>query len=186
VIIGLNELLRLEAKVRHVLENRTQVAQHRLDAMIAGERYSIDPFIPHYSRNRKGEVQFLSAPRKVGVLKQLLGNIDRADIAELLDWYFNPTVRNSFAHADYTLHEDKFRSRSEQFEVDAVLTTQLPLKALVELVNRTLVFFETFVTEYAKQRGSYAANKVITGRIAGDERDRRSSCSPMLGVAFTA
>jgi hypothetical protein len=139
--------------------------------VIAGERYSIDPFIPHYPRNRKGEVQFLSTPKKVGVLKKMLAEIDRANIAELLDWYFNPAVRNSFAHADYTLHEDKFRSRSERFEIDGVLTTELPLQALVELVNRTLAFFEAFVTEYEQQRRSYSANKRITGRLGGqDER----------------
>ena len=139
--------------------------------VIAGERYSIDPFIPHYPRNRNGEVQFLSTPRKVGVLRAMLAQVDRADIADLLDWYFNPAVRNSFAHADYTLHGDRFRSRSEQFEVDGVLTTELPLQALVELVNRTLAFFEAFVTEYEQQRRSYTAHKRITGRLGGaDER----------------
>jgi hypothetical protein len=139
--------------------------------VIAAERYSIDPFIPYYPRNRKGDAQFLSTPRKVGVLKEMLAEVNRTDIADLLDWYFNPAVRNSFAHADYTLHEDKFRSRSDHFEVDGVLTTELPLHTLVELVNRSLAFFEAFVTEYELQRHTYTANKRITGRLGGgDER----------------
>jgi hypothetical protein len=139
--------------------------------VIAGERYSIDPFIPYYPRNRKGEAQFLSTPRKVGVLREILVKVDRADIADLLDWYFNSAVRNAFAHADYTLHEDKFRSRSEQFEVDGVLTMELPLPALIELVNRTLAFFEALVIEYEEQRRSYTANQLTTGRLGvGDER----------------
>jgi hypothetical protein len=138
--------------------------------VIAGERYSIDPFIPHYPRNRKGDVQFLSTPRKVGVLKEMFAEVDRADIVELLDWYFNPAIRNSFAHADYTLHQDKFRSRSERFEVDGIITSELPLQALVEVFNRALAFFEAFVTEYERERRSYTANKRITGRIAGDEQ----------------
>ncbi len=140
-----------------------------LAQVIAGERYSIDPFIGHYPRNRKGEVQFLSARGKIGVLKELLEQVGRADVRELLDWFFNPAVRNAFAHADYTLHEDKFRSRSERFEIGSTLTSELPLEVLAELFNRSLAFYEAFVNEYGEQRGSYSTNKMITGRIAGDE-----------------
>jgi hypothetical protein len=140
-----------------------------LAKVIAGERYSIDPFIAYYPRNRKGEVQVLSARRKVGVLKELLEPVGRADVGELLDWFFDPAVRNSFAHADYTLHEDKFRSRSERFEIGGVLTSEVPVQTLAELFNRALAFYEAFVNEYGEQRGSYIANKVITGRLGRGE-----------------
>jgi hypothetical protein len=48
----------------------------------------------------------------VRALKEMLRAAGHADVVEVLYWFFYPPVRNAFAHADYTLHEDKFRSRS--------------------------------------------------------------------------
>jgi hypothetical protein len=135
--------------------------------VIAGARYSIDPFLEFYPRNRKGELQFLSTTKKVSVLKEMLDQAGHASVAELLDWFFNAPVRNAFAHADYTLHEDKFRSGSERFEIGGIETSELELQTLGEVLNRALAFYEAFMTEYGSQRGGYSANKLITGRISG-------------------
>jgi hypothetical protein len=140
-----------------------------LALVVAGERYSIDPFTPDYPHNRRGEPQFLSARGKVGALKKRLKQAGHAEIGELLDWFFKPAVRNAFAHADYTLHDGKFRSRSERFEIGGLLSSELPLDVLAEVFNRSLTFYEAFVNEYGKARSGYGANKVISGRIAGDE-----------------
>jgi hypothetical protein len=138
-----------------------------LTRVVGGERYSIDPFLDHYPRNRKGEVQFLSTGRKVSALKELLDQTGHAAVAELVEWFFVPAVRNAFAHADYTLHEDKFRSGSERFEIGGVQTSELELQTLADVFNRALAFYEAFMLEYGAQRGGYRANKRITGRISG-------------------
>jgi heptaprenylglyceryl phosphate synthase len=74
-------------------------------------------------------------------------------------------VRNAFAHADYTLHANMFRSRSEWFEIGGVSTTELHLDAVADVVNRALAFYGSFMDEYEEQRHSYQANKVVLGRI---------------------
>jgi hypothetical protein len=94
-----------------------------LSRVHAGERYSIDPFLDYCSRNRKGEVQFLSTRTKVNALKEMLEGAGQVAVVEVLDWFFNPSVRNAFAHADYTLHQDKFRCRSESFEIGGGIQT---------------------------------------------------------------
>jgi hypothetical protein len=139
-----------------------------LSRVHAGERYSIDPFLDYCSRNRKGEVQFLSTRAKVNALKEMLEGAGQVAVVEVLDWFFNPSVRNAFAHADYTLHQDKFRCRSESFEIGGgIQTSELSLQALVDLFNRALAFFQAFMREYTEQRTGYQANRVVAGRIAG-------------------
>jgi hypothetical protein len=76
-------------------------------------------------------------------------------------------VRNAFAHADYTLHGDEFRARSEFLERGGARTPALPLDVLPDIVNRALAFYETFMRQYDDQRGGYRANKVVGGRLSG-------------------
>jgi hypothetical protein len=138
-----------------------------LTRVVTGERYVIDPFLDHYPRNRKGEPQFLTTPAKVRALKEMLGAVDHTAVSETLDWFFHASVRNAFAHADYTLHGDEFRARSAFFEHGGVRTPVLPLDMLADIVNRALAFYDAFMREFDDQRGGYRANKVVGGRISG-------------------
>jgi hypothetical protein len=100
----------------------------------------------------------------------MLGDVGHSGLVEVLDWFFYPPVRNAFAHADYVLHEDKFRSRSGLFEVGGIRTPELPLETLSDLVGRALVFYDVFMTAYSDQRGSYTETKTLTGRIGAGEQ----------------
>ncbi len=100
----------------------------------------------------------------------MLDGAGHGGLVEVLDWFFYPPVRNAFAHADYTLHEDKFRTRTQGvFEVGGIRTSELPLDTLGDLVNRALTFYGVFMVEYHEQRGGYSENKVVLGRISGPE-----------------
>ena len=121
----------------------------------------------HYPRNRKGEQQFLTTPAKVRALKEMLRAVDQAAVSETLDWFFQASVRNAFAHADHTLHGDEFRARSEFFERGGVRTPALPLDVLADIVNPRAGVLRRFMREHDDQRGGYRANKVVGGRISG-------------------
>jgi hypothetical protein len=101
-------------------------------------------------------------------LKEMLVGVGQPAVVEALDWFFNASVRNAFAHADYTLHGESFRARSEWFEVGGIQTPEIPLTLLVDLLNRALAFYGDFMREYDEQRSGYAANKVVVGRIVED------------------
>jgi hypothetical protein len=146
--------------VYEILANLTRV--------VAGERYAVDPFLDHYPRNRKGELQFLSTAGKVRALKGMLDAVGQPAVVEALDWFFDASVRNAFAHADYTLHEESFRARSEWFEVGGIQTPEIPLTLLADLLNRAVAFYGEFMREYDEQRSGYTANKVVAGRIVDD------------------
>lgn len=135
--------------------------------VVGGERYVMDPFLDAYPRNRKNELQFLSTTGRVKALKEMLGGDKQEDVSELLDWVFQPSVRNAFAHADYTLHKDEFRSRGEQFAVKGIISSSLPFEVLTDIVNRALMFYGGFMEQYEQQRGGYTTNKVVLGRFAG-------------------
>ncbi len=148
--------------VYEVLANLTHV--------IRGERYMIDPFLDHYPVDKKGERLWLSTPRKVRALQTMLRDVGHGGLADVLDWFFYSPVRNAFAHADYTLHQDKFRTRKQgAFEVGGITTSELSLDTLGDLVNRALAFFGAFIDEYDEQRRSYTENKTITGRMGPGE-----------------
>jgi hypothetical protein len=83
-----------------------------LTRVVAGDRFVIDPFLDHYPHNRRGEMQFLSTPLKVRVLGDMLAGVGHDSVVETLCWFFHTSLRNTFAHADYTLHEGRFRSRA--------------------------------------------------------------------------
>ena len=140
-----------------------------LTRVVRGERYVIDPFLDAYPQNRKGEPQFLSTSGIVRALKAMLAEVGHDGVGELLDWFFVSGLRNAFSHADYTLHEDEFRCRSELFEIGGIRTPVLKLDLLVQLFNRALTFHDVFMQEYHEQRGAYRSNKVLLGRFAGDE-----------------
>jgi hypothetical protein len=132
-----------------------------------GERYSLDPFLDDAPRNRKGEVQLLSTSAKVRSLQAALRASGHLEMNEVIDWFYSSSVRNAFAHADYTLHEDMFRCRSEWFEREGVQTRELPLEVLAELFNRSVCFYDGFISEYTDQGRSYQTNTLIVGRISG-------------------
>jgi hypothetical protein len=139
-----------------------------LARVIGGERYVVDPFLEITPRNRKGELQFLSTGAKVRALGEMLDNAGQPTVTAVLAWFFNASVRNAFAHADYTLHQSSFRARSELFEVDGIQTPEMPIGLLIELLNRALTFYSAFMREHQKQRFGYAASKVVTGLLVDD------------------
>jgi hypothetical protein len=79
---------------------------------VTGERHVIDPFLDRYPRNRKGEPQVLTSAGEGPLLKEMLGAVDHAAVSETLNWFVDASVRNTFAHADYTLHRDGSQARS--------------------------------------------------------------------------
>jgi len=46
-----------------------------------------------------------------------------------------PATEECLSHADYSLHEDKFRAPSNLFEVEGIRSSELPLETVVELVK---------------------------------------------------
>jgi hypothetical protein len=142
-----------------LLANLTRVAR--------GERYSMDPFLDDARRSRKGEVEFLSTPAKVRALQTALRENGHLEMTEVIDWFYSSSVRNAFAHADYILHENKFRCRSEFFERGGLQTPELPLEVLADLFNRSVCFYDVFMREYNDQRCSYQTNTLVVGRISG-------------------
>jgi hypothetical protein len=169
--------LRVHAKVRlglllysHLTEvDAIYSMLANLTRVIGGERYVIDPFREATPKNRKGEPQFLSTPALVRALREMLDSAGHESVAELFDWFFVPALRNAFAHADYTLHENVFRSRSEYFEVGGILSLEIGLELVADIVNRALGFYGEFIEEYEAQRRGYRSNKVVLGRFAGEE-----------------
>jgi hypothetical protein len=136
-----------------------------LTRAVGGERYVMDPFL---ERNKKGERLWVPMPRKVDRLREMLAAVGHEGVVEVLDWFFYSPVRNAFAHADYTLHKDKFRTRAQGvLEVGGVRTSELPVVTLGNLVDRALGFYAVFMDEYEAQRGGYAENKIVAGRISG-------------------
>ncbi len=152
--------LRVHAKVRlglllysHLIEVETIYSMlANLARVVDGERYVMNPFADITPKDRKGQAQFLPTTRMVRELRRMLESIGHGSVAELFDWFFVPALRNSFAHASYTLHEKVFRSQSDRFGVGGILTAEFDLDLVAEIVNRALAFYGEFYEEYVSQR----------------------------------
>jgi hypothetical protein len=139
----------------------------------AGERCVISPFHDLYRpRGRPRHEQYPpSAKRVVDRLKEKARERGCEELVELLDWFFNDSVRNAFFHSDYILYRDEFRSREATFvDENNVRTASLKLPVVMDLINRAVAFFHGFMTTYGEHRLSYREDKVVRGRLgAGGE-----------------
>lgn len=133
-----------------------------LACVAVGERDVIDPFLAH----RKGARRFVSTPTKVDAVRKMLADAGHSAVAEAIDWFFHASIRNAFAHADYTLAGDRLCSRSELFSHGGIRSPELHLDVIAEVVNRALVYYDVFVSEYVDQRRSYRASKIVMGGFA--------------------
>jgi hypothetical protein len=116
----------------------------------------------------------------------MLDSVNHSPVVETLDWFFHASVRNTFVHADYTLHDDQFRSRSEWFVRDGVRTSELPRDVLADLVNRALTFHDAFMREHDEQRGGYRTNKTLSAASGAARRETRSNSLRTPSAAYTA
>lgn len=138
----------------------------------AGERCSMDPFHDLYRTRGSGPMADRIAPSARTVVNRLKARAAERgcdELPQLLDWFFNDAVRNAFFHSDYILHGDEFRSRGATFtDQNNVRTAALKLNVILDLINRSAVFFHDFMSTYDAHRLSYKDGKVVSGRIAPD------------------
>jgi hypothetical protein len=99
----------------------------------------------------------------VRALREMLNAVGHSAVVEVLDWFFNASVRNAFAHADYALHDGSFRAPSESFEVRRVETRELPLAVLPDLLNRALAFTANLSASVTSSLGSTAPTNASLG-----------------------
>jgi hypothetical protein len=137
----------------------------------AGERYVMDPFHDLYRPpDRPRYEQYPpSAKRVVERLKERATARGFDELVSLVDWFFNDAVRNAFFHSDYVLYRDEFRSREATFVgADGIRSPSMKIVEIVDLINRSMVFYQAFIDVYEKHRGSYREDKQVRGRIGAD------------------
>lgn len=133
-----------------------------------GHRYVVDPFSnPPNDRNTQRHPP--SASAVVGWLCEDLRRGDRRGIADAIESFFDKEIRNAFAHADYVIHEGYFRSPSARFEVDGVITQQLPLDHFTNRLNAAFRVVGAVLDLHAEMRMSYSEPFDTTGRLGGDD-----------------
>jgi hypothetical protein len=153
----------------------------------AGERYSMDPFHDLYrpAGRPRYEQYPPSAKRVVERVKEKASSRGCEELVELLNWFFNDSVRNAFFHSDYVLFGDEFRSREGTFiGEDGVRSSSMKLDAIVDLINRSMAFYQAFIETYENHRGAYTEDKQIRGRTGADgsEQDVTLMASPERGL----
>lgn len=123
----------------------------------AGERYSMDPFGDLYrpADRLRYEQRPPSAQRVVERLREKATARAFDEIVALLDSFFNDAVRNAFFHSDYVLYGDEFRSREATFVgAGAVRSSSMKITEIVDLINRSMVFYQAFIDVHEKHQGS--------------------------------
>lgn len=80
-------------------------------------------------------------------------------IKELLNTVFDYSIRNAISHADYILYKNELRLKHKGSEIK-----KIELDNVFILVQRTIIFFETFFNVSDAHRKSYADGHVIGNR----------------------
>jgi hypothetical protein len=144
-----------------------------LISIIEGDRYSAYPFMHLYGPKGKKVAPVdkfpPSAKSVVNAIKKHAKEAGEQGIKEVLDWFFDENIRNSFFHSDYILYNNELRARNGFFEVKPKYFEQkLSFPDLEDRINRGIAFFAEFMTIYHRHRRSYKKNKVVMGRFAAD------------------
>lgn len=102
--------------------------------------------------------------------KSKLLKIDELD--KILDEVFNDDIRNAFAHSDYILWQDEFRSKHKGYK-------SIKMNEVLFLVNKAIIFFEAFFEVLMSHKKSYNKGHVIKNRKS---KDGKSLADIMLEI----
>ncbi|MGH2964733.1 MAG: hypothetical protein ACRDMH_05035 [Solirubrobacterales bacterium] len=135
--------------------------------VVKGDRYSMDPFAnPPNARNNQSHPP--SAAMVHGWLCDDLREEGWTEVADALESFFDKEIRNAFAHADYVITPQSFRSPSAQFLVNGIITPELPLERLAERLNAAFRVIGAVVDLHIDLRTSYTEAVDTRGRLRGD------------------
>jgi hypothetical protein len=132
--------------------------------MVNGERYSMMPF-----RDKHGE-RIDKPAQKIAKIGALAKKVDLPRVPDLFDWY-EARLRNSFAHSNYQLHNDRYNiAVGPGIVAEGMITHSLSIeKELVPRINGAGRFFNAIYFAWHTARATYHENIVVKGRLAHDE-----------------
>jgi hypothetical protein len=163
--------LRSDTKLRlallvycHIIESDAiyEVIENMLN-ITNGDRCNISPLAHLYIKRQKAGVFQSSIPpsakKVVDHLKEHAANRGEVQLANLLGDMVDEKVRNAFFHSDYIIYKDEFRIRHGGFP-DARKVSELE-----NIINRALLFFQSFLYAWTQHKLTYKAAKIVKGRI---------------------
>ena len=106
-----------------------------------------------------------SVPDRLAVIKAKAIEHKFLGINAIFDQIFRPDIRNVFVHSDYVLSGDELRlkHRGEY--------ARIRLAEVMELVQKTVDWFNSFIGLLIASRRSFPKGHRITGRKSADGRD---------------
>lgn len=146
--------------------------------VVEGTGQNLYPFAQLYRRSKKGAIP----PSSASIVKFISEHAERlgySDIAQHIIEMFDDTIRHAFAHSDYILHQDEFRSRQrsmqavgEGFDLKTrervpVQVTQRAIKIqdLIARLNRGFSFYQAVRAAHISHVRSYKEPKTIMTRM---------------------
>lgn len=132
--------------------------------VVVGDRYSMLPFV-----DKRGE-RIDKPSDKVAQIAALAAKVGLTDVPALFDWY-EPRLRNSFAHSNYHLHEGRYNIvRGKGIVAEGLLESSLSIeRELVPRFNGALRFFDELYAARNATRLAYRENVVVRGRLQSDD-----------------
>ena len=132
--------------------------------VISGARYSMIPFV-----DKKGQRIDKSAT-KIQRICTAAAKVGLEGVCDLFDWY-EPRIRNSFAHSNYQFHGDQYNiARGPGIVAEGVVRGGLSIeREILPRINGALRFFVTFYGARDHARANYKTNVVVKGRLGPNE-----------------
>lgn len=118
--------------------------------VIKGDRYIVRTHFPDY-KDQNGRNRKQSPADKIAQLKKKSKKVNLS--LEIFDEFFDNNLRNSIFHSDYTVYNNEIR-------------TMNPKRIYMEnewlnLINKTLAYFESFVIVYDFHKSEYKTPKLV-------------------------
>lgn len=135
--------------------------------ILLGERYHIDPFYYKLYEDRR---TIYSPESKVDRIIELSVKVGLSEIGDLYKYMLVKEVRNAFFHSDYALYENEFRIiNGKGVTINNITSNAIPFEWLLKRIELTINVVLYLLYKIDEYRKSYREEKVIKGRIFGEE-----------------
>lgn len=129
--------------------------------------------------------RLLGIGEKQDFLIEFLTDTGKNHIIEFFQAKHYPSIRNSFFHSSYSLHEDDYIFHDAEINIGGVIRQSLSISQFFyPLVDNVIAFFKAFQKAYFKHFNSYQENKPIYNTPLGAEGIIIGTANGLAGMRF--
>lgn len=113
----------------------------------------------------KKQDRLLGTEEKINLVSEILQDCGKENILKFFEEEHHPSIRNSFFHAAYSLHDDSYNMYdTEPIQIGGIGYRHFDIKQFFyPTLDRVIQFFDTFKRLFLESFSAYTKDKIVQG-----------------------